>query len=383
MNRRVLAGKALGERIGDMGKPMRDGDGDGKCREHGGKFIPCPPGIDTGTILSNLGNPIDIFDGVDMDLFDDEYELERSAVFEDWQQWRECRLIRQAAYDIVSGSESVADPYLRRNEPNFFGDPRNADRAPSRSQEGFRSEARYLLNRLVNNVQQDELRYSPLYRAMELPSDPDEVLSTFAEGNIVDIPLMATATEARQGTNNFLTKYGSDILLKIEGPSVGIEGDALAVLASERDEDELLDYLEMLANDWINFPSDEGSLTDSADQLLELIQQYEEARRLRNYENLAKTKKELLEIMDQYDLQPDGMHFAGDELGENHPDFYERIEDPLTNPLREIITGGRFKVNKVEEDPSGVYKRIVTMSHVGVFDPRQPGSLKPIKGARQ
>jgi hypothetical protein len=123
-------------------------------------------------------------------------------------------------------------------------------------------------------------------------------------------------------------------------------------------------------------------LTDSADQLLELIQQYEEARRLQNYENLAKTKKELLEIMDQYDLQPDGMHFAGDELDENHPDFYERIEDPSTNPLREVITGGRFKVSKVEDDPSGTYKHIVTLSHIAVFDPRQPGSLKPIKGAR-
>jgi hypothetical protein len=382
MNRRVLAGKALGERIGDMGKPMRDGDGDGKCREYGGKFIPCPPGIDADTILGNLNEPIDIFDGVDLDLFDDEYELERSAVVYDWQQWEECRSIRQEAYKIVSGSESTADPYLRRNEPNFFGDPRNADRAPSRSQEGFRSEARYLLNRLVENLQQGEVRNSSLYRAMELPSDPEAVLSSLEEGKIVDIPLMATATEARQGTNNFLAKYGRDILLKIDGPSVGINGDALATLASEQDEDELLDYLEMLANDWINFPSDEGSLTDSADQLLELIQQYEEARRLQNYENLAKTKKELLEIMDQYDLQPDGMHFAGDELDENHPDFYERIEDPSTNPLREVITGGRFKVSKVEDDPSGTYKHIVTLSHIAVFDPRQPGSLKPIKGAR-
>jgi hypothetical protein len=382
MNRRVLAGKALGERIGDMGKPIRDGDGDGKCREYGGKFIPCPPGIDADTVLGNLNEPIEIFDGVDLDLFDDEYELERSAVVYDWQQWEECRSIRQEAYKIVSGSESTADPYLRRSEPNFFGDPAIARSKPSRSEEVFRSEARYLLNRLVENLQQGEVRNSSLYRAMELPSDPEAVLSSLEEGKIVDIPLMATATEARQGTNNFLSKYGRDILLKIDGTNVGIEGDALATLASEQDEDELLNYLEMLANDWINFPSDEGSLTDSADQLLELIQQYEEARRLQNYENLAKTKKELLEIMDQYDLQPDGMHFAGDELDENHPDYYERIEDPSTNPLREVITGGRFKVSKVEDDPSGTYKRIVTLSHIAVFDPRQPGSLKPIKGAR-
>jgi hypothetical protein len=45
--------RVLGERIGDMGKPLVDGDGDGKCRERGNRYVPCPPGVRAGTRLRN------------------------------------------------------------------------------------------------------------------------------------------------------------------------------------------------------------------------------------------------------------------------------------------------------------------------------------------
>lgn len=38
-------------------KVMRDGDGDGKCQEENGKWVPCPPGVATGTRLRN-GKPL-------------------------------------------------------------------------------------------------------------------------------------------------------------------------------------------------------------------------------------------------------------------------------------------------------------------------------------
>ena len=63
--------KVIGPKLG-RGKPngTRDGDGDGKCQEEGGKFIPCPPGAVAGTIFNinkitgdmravgNIGTPI-------------------------------------------------------------------------------------------------------------------------------------------------------------------------------------------------------------------------------------------------------------------------------------------------------------------------------------
>lgn len=38
-------------------KVMRDGDGDGKCQEENGEWVPCPPGTPTGTRLRN-GKPL-------------------------------------------------------------------------------------------------------------------------------------------------------------------------------------------------------------------------------------------------------------------------------------------------------------------------------------
>lgn len=42
------------QRLGAEYKRLIDGDGDGKCREENGKWIPCPPGIGTGSLLRNV-----------------------------------------------------------------------------------------------------------------------------------------------------------------------------------------------------------------------------------------------------------------------------------------------------------------------------------------
>lgn len=382
MSKHLVRRKVLGDRIGDMGKPLRDGDGDGKCRESGDKFIPCPPGIADGTLISRLGDFIDRTDGVDMDLFMDEDELEQSSTRDDWQQWKECRAIRQAAYDIVSGKQSPADPYLRRTGPNRFGDPKIQYDSPSASDERFRSQARYLLNRLVENLQSGDFLGS-LYRAMELPDDDEEILESLQEGKIVDIPLMATASNYRQGTNQFLTRYGSDLLFKIDGPNIGIDGDALAALASDDDESELLDYLEEVVREQLDAPEDENFLGEDAEDLLQLIIDYDAARRSDDIAKMTKLKKELMKYIEMYDLMPENMLWSGDELPESHSEFYARFEEPDMNPLHEVITGGRYKVNRVETDPTGTYKYVVSLSQVGIFDPRQPGAIIPVNGARR
>lgn len=47
--------KVLGPKLGDgpstPNGEMVDGDGDGKCQEEGGKWVPCPPGVASGTKL--------------------------------------------------------------------------------------------------------------------------------------------------------------------------------------------------------------------------------------------------------------------------------------------------------------------------------------------
>jgi len=37
---------------------MRDGDGDGKCQEEDGKWVPCPPGVPDGSLIDRLGRSI-------------------------------------------------------------------------------------------------------------------------------------------------------------------------------------------------------------------------------------------------------------------------------------------------------------------------------------
>jgi len=56
--------KALGPSLGGRRTPaseMIDGDSDGKCQEEGGKWIPCPPGVRTGSALRRVSGKL-VFD---------------------------------------------------------------------------------------------------------------------------------------------------------------------------------------------------------------------------------------------------------------------------------------------------------------------------------
>jgi len=57
----ITSVKVIGAPIGgrrDPSKPLIDADNDGKCQEENGKWIPCPPGIGTGSVIDGAGRVI-------------------------------------------------------------------------------------------------------------------------------------------------------------------------------------------------------------------------------------------------------------------------------------------------------------------------------------
>lgn len=61
--RTIIRQKALGPSIGGgPASEMIDGDNDGKCREEGGKWVPCPPGVTRGSVLTSSVGGAQVFD---------------------------------------------------------------------------------------------------------------------------------------------------------------------------------------------------------------------------------------------------------------------------------------------------------------------------------
>ena len=53
-----VIGPSIGSRL-DPSKPIIDADNDGKCQEENGNWIPCPPGVGTGSVVNAAGQLID------------------------------------------------------------------------------------------------------------------------------------------------------------------------------------------------------------------------------------------------------------------------------------------------------------------------------------
>jgi len=395
-HRRVIVAdlKQLGPRIGDAGKPLIDGDGDGKCREHGNKFVPCPPGVPAGTLLGRLTEAVDPLEGIDLELFriteedtedDLAYNLMRQAKYEDWQQWAECRAMRRHAFDIVAGEPGPADPHIDRSQPNFFGDPRIASGI---DEVKMHAQARYLLGELARAAQAEEQEDRPLYRAVRLPSDPRDFESTFREGRIVDLPLLATSAVRREGPNEFLTRYGSDVLLEIRGPTVGLTGGPITILATEDDEQLMIGQIDYLA-ERLEWDVDAGEVSEGVEEVKELVkkirallEEYEDTRKAGQRDRLNKAREALREIAEDFGLTRE-YAFAGDELDETMSlDYWDRVDDIGEDGQREVITGGRFRVVTVEPDPDGVYETRIILEHVGTFDPRVRGGIIPVRRSK-
>jgi hypothetical protein len=50
-----VIGSPIGGKKPKPGSEMIDGDGDGKCQEEGGKWVPCPPGVGDGNVVDAAG----------------------------------------------------------------------------------------------------------------------------------------------------------------------------------------------------------------------------------------------------------------------------------------------------------------------------------------
>jgi hypothetical protein len=77
------------------------------------------------------------------------------------------------------------------------------------------------------------------------------------------------------------------------------------------------------------------------------------------------------------------LNWEGEIISEDDGSAFWEAYDSLymggyseTQP-REQITGGRFEVREVAEDPEGVYGKIIRLRQIGVFDPQNPGLVVP------
>lgn len=387
--------KGLGPRIGDMGKPMRDGDGDGKCQERGGKWVPCPPNVGNGTFLWDEIS--DLIDFETLTKVDDpeEAELAFNEMFrDDWLRWKECRAIRQKAYDIAQAKDSLSDPHLRRTDPNLFGDPK-IDVGEMSPDEYIEAQAKYVMGQLAIQARSDTGNYRPLYRAVKLEDDEkDSFFQSMQVGEEVAIPLMATSSQREVAGVDVIGQFGTDALIVVHSKSAKYGLHNIGVHAGQEFEIMMLDDLEAQVDDLqaqIEDAREAGDL-ELVDQLQYNADAIENA--IRAYETARKsgTQREILDalsdIRDNH-LPDTDYPLPGDPLEGDHPhpqaqqlwndswDFETETEQPA-----EYVTGGTFKVISVEDDPRSLYGRVIVLEQTGVYDPGNPGQVIPV-GSRQ
>ena len=292
-----------------------------------------------------------------------------SKLEDDWEQWKECRAIRQAAYRLAGQKPTSADPYVARVERNLFGDYADDDLFnepvdPTPIEE----QAKYLMGSLVEGVRSGDVSEEPLYRSVILNEDTmDQFFGALSEGAEVDIPLLATATKDKTGDFPVLGRYGSDAIIEVRPGAAGKEMRWVGAYRSEDDENELLEYLQMMAEDMIEEGEDEGGF---AQEVIELVSNYQEAKVEKNFARAQEFRTQLRQIVD--DMGMDG-GFAGDEMLSE--ELFDSQDFQEAYGVREIVTGGRFIVESVT--PDDLYGTRIVLRQTGVFDPANPGTVVP------
>lgn len=394
--------KGLGPRIGDMGKPMRDGDGDGKCQERGGKWVPCPPNVSKGSFIwDEVSDIVDIQD-VMKSTVGEEYDDPDEAMFsfaerlrDDWLQWKECRLVRQKAYDIAQAKQSPSDPHLRRDKPNLFGDP-SISYGNDYQDELAQAQAQYLMAELAVQAKNNSGSYAPLYRAVKLEdSEREDFFASMQVGEDIALPLVATSSQREVAGFDVLSQFGTDALIVFQGKQTKYGLHNMDVRAGREFEMMMMDDLEeMLANMEAELEDarDAGDL-ELVDQLQYNIDSLENA--IRAYERAQKTgtqaelRDALEDIRDNH--LPDHLYpLPGDPIDPSHPhpqaaqawdDAWSSFETETEQPA-EYVTGGTFKVVSVEDDPRDMYGKVIVVEQTGVFDPGNPGQVIPLGRVR-
>lgn len=115
--------KALGPSIRQARKPasqMIDGDGDGKCQEEGGKWVPCPPGVRVGTRLARVAgrNIADVGKGGGIDRIDEIHPAYRQAMK---RRMEKLNLTRRHLMDQARRALSEADEDLVEEAKQWYG----------------------------------------------------------------------------------------------------------------------------------------------------------------------------------------------------------------------------------------------------------------------
>lgn len=299
-----------------------------------------------------------------------------NEVIDDWNQWDPCREMRRSAYDLAGLTPGPADPNLGR-VGGFFGNGWQAAADDAKRVE----QARYLMASLANAVNSDISYERPtLYRAVALGKGEEEpFFSLLKPKQQVDIPLLAFADRRAQGDNEYLSRFGSDVLLVLEESPGSVMAGQFQSMYDAANEREMLDTLSDVLDEMEGDvdPDDEGYIADLVMNVRDLIDRYE-ATSINDRDERQQLRDEIGQAIK--DSIPDvPVRWAGEEIPEEDSSLYwAAFDDPdaaVANTPRERISGGRMEVIAVEDDVRGTYKKVVRLRQIAAFDPQEPGRL--------
>jgi DNA polymerase III epsilon subunit-like protein len=301
------------------------------------------------------------------------------STIEDWGDWDPCRDMRKFAYELSGASRSDGDPNIDRS---YAEENPNARRMKASDEQ--RKEQAKLLMALLAERTSATAAYDreTLYRSVQLsPTDSAQFWEAMKVGNQVDMPLLAFADRRSMGTNEYLSKFGNDVLIELTDTPGSVPAGLFPPYYSDGDEDYLLQgleegiYYELESMD-ANPDSENSDYREMLEQLTDLIERYDQVRKKGNLER-EKLREEIEELANELGF---GREFtwSGNQMNEDSPGYYDALEDFSSyseNAPREHISGGRFEVIEIKDDPMGTYKKIVVIRQIGAFDPQKSGTI--------
>lgn len=307
-----------------------------------------------------------------------------------WEQWNSCRATRKAAYQAAGIDVSPADANIDRRG-GYFGNGWET----SFSEDEADEMARYLMATLVQDVQSGPgWENQTLYRAVDVSAKDEEAFwEAMQPGKVIDVPLWSFMDRRNQGPNELLTRYGSDVLIQVDGKphsvEMGIIGGFYDADSERETLDRLGDLVETLTEERDAIDKEAGfdqqyewdSIDGTINEIKTLLAQYPKEK---DRDKRAKIREDLGDLLDLYSGGIPPARWEGESIDEDKDTemYYEALEDPWSNraltPL-ERLSGGRFEVIAVEDDPEGVYGSIVRLKQTGVFDPEAPGQVVKVK----
>lgn len=401
----IVSVKIIGTPVGALGGDCEDGDGDGFCTPPGSDEdkVPVPQRLFPVEAFDHKPAWSDVEDIMDWEALgysespDDEDLYNEGAQFvEQWGFWQPCRDMRKAAYAFAGLEPGKPDPNVNLEDRNAFRMATDETRA----KEG----ARYFMGRLVEGVRAKYRNGDSLYRAMRVDGDKeDEVLEAFQKGELVDIPLLAFADRRRQGPNEYLAdRFGDDFLLEVEPGAAVVEGGHFDPFYDEADEnanllglDDMIrqfdDEIEQIKADSPGELSEEDEdeidrIEEARDNIAYALEKYRELPKDAGIDEIEDARNRVVNAMEEAGYDDGDVwrpRWAGEIIPEEDGDyFWDAMDNPGgSNVPQELISGGRFEVVDVIDDPDRRYSKIIKLRQIGVFDPQKQGAVVFAGGA--